>query len=234
MLGSALYSRNSPFGMLLQFKQHSFVFSIFPALLLLSIFSLKAITTLWKLPFAKQLASSTVRPKRSIYRVNTMLCCPDIPNKQLTLFLCWKKSTQEFDVWESSKHWRYSDESRKETKGAFLDCKFCNEVWVLDYLYWRMFCDTQITYKVLVILHYLMREGNCVRVVDAVIKRPSVLDASRIKNKSHSEYSVWMGERRRGRLTTIKQHLPMYKTSTYTGPIWTSESLHSDTCDETM
>ncbi|KAG1089210.1 hypothetical protein G6F42_020041 [Rhizopus arrhizus] len=31
-----------------------------------------------------------------------------------------------------------------------------------------------------------MREGNCVRVVDAVIKRPSVLDASRIKNKSHT------------------------------------------------
>ncbi|KAF1800706.1 AP180 N-terminal homology domain-containing protein [Mucor lusitanicus] len=47
-----------------------------------------------------------------------------------------------------------------------------------------------ITYKVLVILHYLMREGNCVRVVDAVIKRPSVLDASRIKNKSHSEYPL--------------------------------------------
>ncbi|GAN04401.1 hypothetical protein MAM1_0062d03861 [Mucor ambiguus] len=44
-----------------------------------------------------------------------------------------------------------------------------------------------ITYKVLVILHYLMREGNCVRVVDAVIKRPSVLDASKIKNKSHND-----------------------------------------------
>ncbi|KAL9554834.1 hypothetical protein MBANPS3_002635 [Mucor bainieri] len=47
-----------------------------------------------------------------------------------------------------------------------------------------------ITYKVLVILHYLMREGNCVRVVDAVIKRPSVLDASRIKNKSHTPANV--------------------------------------------
>ncbi|CEP19291.1 hypothetical protein [Parasitella parasitica] len=47
-----------------------------------------------------------------------------------------------------------------------------------------------ITYKVLVILHYLMRQGNCVRVVDAIIKRPSVLDASRIKNKSHSPANV--------------------------------------------
>lgn len=34
-----------------------------------------------------------------------------------------------------------------------------------------------------------MREGNCAQVVDAMIKRPSVLDASRIKNKSHSKYS---------------------------------------------
>lgn len=52
-----------------------------------------------------------------------------------------------------------------------------------------MFVIPQITYKVLVIIHYLMREGNCVRVIDAVIKRPSVLDASRIKNKSHSKFS---------------------------------------------
>lgn len=52
-----------------------------------------------------------------------------------------------------------------------------------------MFVIPQITYKVLVIIHYLMREGNCVRVVDAVIKHPSVLDASRIKNKSHSKFS---------------------------------------------
>ncbi|KAK4512476.1 translation elongation factor EF-1 alpha [Mucor velutinosus] len=47
-----------------------------------------------------------------------------------------------------------------------------------------------ITYKVLVILHYLMREGNCAQVVDAMIKRPSVLDASRIKNKSHTPANV--------------------------------------------
>ncbi|KAI9472324.1 MAG: AP180 N-terminal homology domain-containing protein [Benjaminiella poitrasii] len=47
-----------------------------------------------------------------------------------------------------------------------------------------------ITYKVLTILHYLMRQGNCVRVVDAIIKRPSVLDASKIKNKSSSPANV--------------------------------------------
>ncbi|KAI7901583.1 ANTH domain-containing protein [Cokeromyces recurvatus] len=41
-----------------------------------------------------------------------------------------------------------------------------------------------ITYKVFAILHYLMREGNCTQVVDSVIRRPSVLDASQIKNKS--------------------------------------------------
>ncbi|KAI8637845.1 AP180 N-terminal homology domain-containing protein [Parasitella parasitica] len=47
-----------------------------------------------------------------------------------------------------------------------------------------------ITYKVLLILHYLMREGNCARVTDAIIKHPSVLDASRIKNKTHCKYAT--------------------------------------------
>ncbi|KAI8970466.1 AP180 N-terminal homology domain-containing protein [Mycotypha africana] len=49
-----------------------------------------------------------------------------------------------------------------------------------------------ITFKVFIILHYLMREGNCVRVVDAVIKKPSVLDASKIKQKTQNIENIYM------------------------------------------
>ncbi|KAI8389352.1 AP180 N-terminal homology domain-containing protein [Blakeslea trispora] len=41
-----------------------------------------------------------------------------------------------------------------------------------------------ITYKVLLIVHYLMRDGNSELVAEAVLHRPSVLDASRMKNKT--------------------------------------------------
>ncbi|KAI8355075.1 ANTH domain-containing protein [Choanephora cucurbitarum] len=47
-----------------------------------------------------------------------------------------------------------------------------------------------ITYKVLVIVHYLMRNGNSELVAEAVLHRPGVLDASRIKNKAASPSNV--------------------------------------------
>jgi hypothetical protein len=40
-----------------------------------------------------------------------------------------------------------------------------------------------------------MREGNCVRVVDGVVKKPGVLDASRIKNKSSGNIRDPISER---------------------------------------
>ncbi|CAO3649825.1 unnamed protein product [Mucor hiemalis] len=47
-----------------------------------------------------------------------------------------------------------------------------------------------ITYKVLAIVHYLMREGNSAAVIESVIRNPSVLDSSRIKNKTSAPASV--------------------------------------------
>lgn len=47
-----------------------------------------------------------------------------------------------------------------------------------------------ITYKVLAIVHFLMREGNSAAVIESVMRNPSVLDSSRIKNKTSAPASV--------------------------------------------
>lgn len=74
----------------------------------------------------------------------------------------------------------------------------------------------QITFKVLIILHYLIREGNTQRVAETTcLRRPQIFDISKIKNKklgNDSFFDCWCIIKSKDLVPGTIQNIYLYKT----------------------